>query len=89
MLTKKEFIKEHGISRNSEFSYRLLSRMQADCEYFINACNCSEGALKFLWASEGAEAHIQYMKYIWDYLTEKPEWLTMEQIEEYERRMVK
>lgn len=84
MLTKDEFIAKHLTNCDEKFPYMLLSRMQSDCEYFINACNGRKSAVKFLWASEGIDAHIQYMKYIWEWLQEKPEWLPMAKIEAYE-----
>ena len=84
MLTKKEFFEKHLKNADEKFAYMLLSRMQSDCEYFINACNGHKSAVKFLWASEGIDAHIQYMKYIWETLPEKPEWLPMAKIEAYE-----
>ena len=83
MLTKTEFYEKYLQHSDEKFPYMLLDRMKADCEYFINSCNCRKSAEKFLWANEGIDAHIQYMKYIWELLYEKPEWLTMSQIEAY------
>lgn len=71
------------LSRDNTFKYQLLSRMQSDCEYFINRSQ----ALKNLWA-ESVEEQIEYMKAIWNNLKEKPEWLSMKEIEEYERKML-
>ena len=87
MLTKEEFLKKYGGS-SPKYPYMLLSRMQSDCTYIIDTCNCDKGAHKFLWASEGAEAHITYMKYLWESLAEKPVWLTMEQINEYAKKLI-
>ena len=63
--------------------YRLLSRMMQDCEYFLGAGDRHE---KFLWAGNVRD-QIKTMKDIWNNLKEKPEWLTMEQINDYEKRM--
>ena len=73
-------IKQH----DDEFKYRLLSRLQQDCEYFLG-----NGArhIKHLWA-DTAKEHINYMKEIWSDLKIKPEWLTLEQIVEYQKSMV-
>lgn len=65
------------------FAYRLLSRMCMDCDYFLNAGGRHE---KFLWSGNVNE-HIEDMKFIYNNLKEKPEWLTMGQIEEYEKQM--
>ena len=66
-----------------EFEYMLLSRLQSDCEYFLNyGCGGSR-----LWAPS-VEEHIAKMKELWNKLPKKPEWLTMEQIEQYEKDML-
>ena len=86
MLTKEEFLNKYP---DEQFRYMLLDRMRSDCEYFINASNCNPDALKFLWASEGAEAQIAYMRYLWESFENKPTWLTKHKIDEYEAIMVR
>ena len=86
MMTKEELRKD--LHNDPELMYMVLSRMKADCQYFIDACNCREGAQKYLWAKVTKD-HIQYMKYLYELVPEKPEWLTMEEIEAYEKKMVK
>jgi len=54
-----------------------------DCEYFLGNGNRHE---KFLWAGSVAE-QIKTMKELYNGLKVKPEWLTMEQINDYEKRM--
>lgn len=85
MLSKEEFLKKFILSSDESYPYMLLDRMRSDCEYFLGNGNRHP---KHLWATEGAEAHIQYMKYIWEYLPEKPEWLTMEEIEKFAELMI-
>lgn len=65
--------------------YSMLGRLKADCDYFLGNGNRYEG---HLWAGNVAE-QISEMKRRWEAFEddEKPEWLTMEDIEEYERRM--
>ena len=63
--------------------YRLLSRMAMDCNYFLGAGDRHE---KFLWAGNVRD-QIKTMKEIWNSLKVKPEWLTMEQIEAWEKEM--
>lgn len=69
-----------------EFRYQLLNRMLYDCIYFLGYGNF---CCKFLWAGNAAD-QIGYMKALWESFPEdgKPEWLTMEQIIEYEQKMV-
>lgn len=68
-----------------QFRYSMLSRLKADCEYFLGNGNRFEG---HLWAGS-VEEQIKEMKQRWNEFEddEKPEWLTMEDIEEYERKM--
>lgn len=61
----------------------LLSRLESDCKYFLGNGNRCE---RHLWA-ESVDDQISEMKAIWNNLEVKPEWLTMEQIEEYEAKM--
>ena len=63
--------------------YFLLSRLKADCEYFLGAGGRAE---KHLWAGNVRE-QIAKMREIYDALPEKPEWLTMEDIDRYAQRM--
>ena len=70
---------------NQQFEYMLLSRLQGDCEYFLGYGNGSE---RFLLANS-VQAHISEMKKLWEKLLIKPEWLSFEQIENYEKRMLK
>ena len=67
----------------NEFQYQMLDRMRLDCEYFLGYGNrCT----KDLWG-KSIEKHIEAMRRIWNELKEKPVWLSMEQINEYERKM--
>ena len=51
--------------------------------YYLGYGNRCE---KYLWAKD-VKSQIAKMKEIWNNLKEKPEWLTMEQILEYEKKM--
>ena len=72
--------------REEEFQYMLLDRMRSDCNYYLGA---GGGHPKHLWGVT-EKNHIGYMKAIWEHFADdkKPEWLTMEQILDYERKMV-
>ena len=74
------------INSKESFKYQLLSRMQQDCKYYLG--NGGRNT-KQLWASNEKE-HIEYMKSIWASFPQegKPEWLSMEEIEEFEKAMV-
>ena len=67
----------------AEGSYQLLSRLKADCDYFLDAGGRAE---KHLWAGN-VDAQIAKMRELYTALPEKPEWLTMEDIDRYAQRM--
>lgn len=80
----EQYIREKGW--NDRFRYMLLDRMRGDCDYFLG-----NGQIygNHLWAGNVTD-QIGYMKALWDSFPEngKPEWLTMEQILDYEERML-
>ena len=80
-MTEYEWI----LKSDEKFRYQLLSRMQMDCNYYLGNGNRN---IKHLWA-ENEEEQIEVMKYIWNSFAddEKPEWLTWEDILNYEGEM--
>lgn len=84
---RQEFIIEqpNPINNAKRFQYQLLGRMKSDCDYYLGYGNRN---LSRLWANNETE-HIKTMKSIWLSFSEeeKPEWLTWEQILEYEKEM--
>lgn len=68
----------------NEFQYRLLSRMQSDCEYYLGYGNKNPRIL-----SDNPQGHLNRMKELWSDLPidGKPEWLTWNQILEYEKKI--
>lgn len=79
-LTGKEPLTE---SEDNEYQYMLLDRLKTDCEYFLGNGNRNE---KYLWAGS-VDDQIEKMKELWNKLSEKPEWLTIEDINNYEKLM--
>ena len=65
------------------FGYRLLGRLQQDCEYYLGAGNRHK---KHLWALDET-LQIQKMKELYESLPDKPDWITLEAIHEYEEQM--
>jgi len=74
---------EAFLNEGTEFDYMMLNRLQSDCEYFLNYGKGSERVLH----QGSVEKQIAEMKKIWNALKEKPEWLSMEQINDYENKM--
>lgn len=73
------------LKHDEKFRYRMLDRMRCDCDYYLGYGNRQA---KHLWALNESD-HIEYMKALWNSFAEdqKPEWLTFEQILEYEKKM--
>lgn len=65
--------------------YMLLSRMQMDCRYYLGFGNRCK---KHLWSGDEAE-QIENMKALYNSFSDenKPQWITMKEIEAFERQM--
>jgi hypothetical protein len=76
---------EGGNIKNHIFIYMMLGRLRSDNDYFLHYGNRSE---KNLWAGN-VNDQISEMKRLWNSLPKnsKPEWLSMDDILEYERKM--
>ncbi len=68
------------------FRYQFLDRLRCDCEFFLGY---GERRVGVLWA-HNVKRHIQLMKEVYNSFseTEKPEWLSYEEILEYEAVML-
>lgn len=67
------------------FRYMMLDRLRQDCDYSLNRCGGSENVL---WAKSKTD-QIANMVALWKTFEpeDRPEWLTMEQIIDYAKRM--
>lgn len=77
--------KEEILKYDKTYKYQLLSRLQMDCKYYLGNGGRHN---KHLWAGE-ENKHIETMKDLWESFSEddKPEWLTWEDILNYESEM--
>lgn len=66
-----------------KFKYMLLDRLRTDCDYFLGAGHGYEG---HLWAGS-IKDQITKMRKLYNELPEKPEWLSLEDIDNYEKEM--
>lgn len=69
-----------------QHEYMLLSRLQSDCIGYLSEGDCRYHQTSRLWAKDERK-QIDEMRRLWNILPIKPEWLTMEQIEEYAMQM--
>ena len=87
-----KYIKPFGIfnklneSEDKNYSFLKLSRLESDCEYFLNR---GKGNIRHLYY-DTVEEHIAEMKRLWNSFPAdaKPEWLSYEEIENYEKEML-
>ena len=81
-------IKEIALNKNQtdSFKYQMLSRLQSDCKYFLGYGNRDENKL---WAGNVVD-QIDCMLELYNSFpeSEKPEWCTLEQIEQYKKEML-
>lgn len=75
----------NGGNVGNEFNYMLLGRLVSDCDYYLGNGNRYE---KHLWAGD-VDSQIKKMKELWNGFPEdaKPEWLSMKDILDYEKKM--
>lgn len=78
--------KEELLKQDETFRYQLLSRMQSDCEYYLGN---GRRNYRQLWAQNEHE-QIEVMKFLYESFPDgqKPEWLSMKDIENYEKQML-
>ncbi|UYZ38982.1 hypothetical protein OD350_29280 (plasmid) [Clostridium beijerinckii] len=74
------------ITQEEKLNYMLLSRLRSDCEYYLGHGNRNAN---HLWANNEKE-QIKKMKELYNICSDnkKPEWLTYEQILQYEKLMI-
>ena len=82
-------VEENKLQENDtdlEYKYMLLDRLKQDCEYFLG--NGNGNAEHSLWAKD-IDEQIGKMKEIYNSFSEeeKPDWITLEDINNYEKRM--
>ena len=82
-------VEENKLQENDtdlEYRYMLLDRLKQDCEYFLG--NGNGNAEHSLWAKD-IDEQIEKMKEIYNSFSEeeKPDWITIEDINNYEKRM--
>lgn len=73
-------------TKEEKFNYMMLSRLKSDCDYYLGNGNRYD---RHLWGGDKAGI-IKEMKRLHDSFPEgkKPEWLTYEQLLEYEKQIM-
>ncbi len=79
---------------DKSYPYGMLGRLQSDCDYILGALKDENEDKKlpldiinkFLWFHD-IDKQIEFMKGIYNRLDEKPEWITLEDIEDYRNKL--
>lgn len=79
----ERMIIEDIMQHDLKFRYMLLSRLQSDCEYYLNYGNRQP---KCLWADD-EDLQVELMIKLHNSFDEKPEWLTLDKIIDYSMKM--
>lgn len=74
------------LEQDPKFRYQLLDRLRSDCEYYLGP---GHRQVKYLW-SRSIVDHINLMRKLWFSfdISERPSWISIEKIQEYENRML-
>jgi sulfur carrier protein ThiS len=72
------------ILEDEKFNYMMLDRLRQDCVYAINQSKST----RQLWGKT-VDAHIAEMRRLYSLVKEKPEWLSLEDIDMYEKELKK
>lgn len=72
------------LTESPEFRYMLLDRLRQDCLYYLGYGNRNE---KNLWAGNPKE-QIKLMKDLYKSLEDKPQWISLEEINDLENKML-
>ena len=72
-------------SSEKRFQYMMLDRLRSDCDYYLGYGHRYPGNR----CDRDPKKHIEAMKELWNGFSEdeKPEWLTWEQLLDYEKKM--
>ena len=73
---------------DSSIKYQFLSRMKIECKYITGSFGPKHRIEDNLWADNVCN-QIDNMKALWNSFSDegKPEWLSMEQIDKYEKQL--
>lgn len=79
-------MKDKLLKYDLKMRYQLLARMKEDCKYYLGLGNRN---VNHIWSKDEKE-QIQNMKILFNSFTaeEKPVWISMQEIEEYEKQML-
>lgn len=82
----ESLLDKYKLNGDDRFRYMMLSRLQSDCKYVLGA---AEGNTRHLWVKDDIKTHCALMRELYNSLPEKPDWISLEDIDNYEKEMSK
>ena len=79
-------LKKYGLFGDTRFRYQMLDRLRMDCNYYLDR---GGKVSNVLWAND-EKLHIELMKALYRSFrgSEKPQWISMQEIKGYEKLMM-
>ena len=84
-MTEGALMDKYKLNGDDEFKYMMLGRLQSDCKYTLGA---AEGDTSHLWVKDDPEQHCALMRELINSVPEQPDWISMEDIDNYEKQML-
>lgn len=81
----ESLLDKYKLNGDDRFRYMMLSRLQSDCKYVLGA---AEGNTRHLWVKDDIKTHCALMRELYNSLPKKPDWISLEDIDNYEKEML-
>lgn len=81
----ESLLDKYKLNGDDRFRYMMLSRLQSDCKYVLGA---AEGNTRHLWVEDDIKTHCALMRELYNSLPKKPDWISLEDIDNYEKEML-
>lgn len=81
----ESLLDKYKLNGDDKFRYMMLGRLQSDCKYVLGA---AKGNTRHLWVKDDIKTHCALMRELYKSLPEEPDWVSLEDIDNYEKEML-
>ena len=81
----ESLLDKYKLNGDDKFRYMMLGRLQSDCKYVLGA---AKGDTRYLWVKDDIKTHCALMRELYKSLPEEPDWVSLEDIDNYEKEML-
>ena len=81
----ESLLDKYKLNGDDKFRYMMLGRLQSDCKYVLGA---AKGNTRHLWVKNDIKTHCALMRELYKSLPEEPDWVSLEDIDNYEKEML-